>query len=406
MTYIEKTLKCVCFRCSNLLIDKTDPNVLRELNGKKGYNRFIAAANLAVKNKKCLYNGGCFVLQPTKYTRLNVASIKEKNNIIKIIGEFSQNAFKDKDNKVLNQQVFTPLICYQIFKKIKDEDVDFLGMSSQYSRPEWMVITSLAVPPPSVRPSIRQPDNQRCEDDLTYALSNIVKANKSLKQLMENNSVAKKIDDYQGWLQYVVTTYMDNEIPGVPPHALRSSFRPLKSITQRLKGKDGRIRGNIMGKRVDYSARTVISVDPNIDIDEFGVPLKIAMNLTIPEIVTKYNINKLKKMVLNGPSIYPGAKTVGKNNSTDAMQRNFSLKHVDVHQISENLELGDVVHRHLMDGDICLFNRQPTLHRMSMMGHRIRVLPHSTFRLNINATEPYNADFDGDKFCPQQATAF
>jgi DNA-directed RNA polymerase II subunit RPB1 len=397
MPYIEKTLKCVCFRCSNLLIDKTDPNVLRELNGKKGYNRFIAAANLAVKNKKCLYNGGCFVLQPTKFTRLNVASIKEKNNIIKIIGEFSQNAFKDKDNKVLNQQVFTPLICYQIFKKIKDEDVDFLGMSSKYSRPEWMVITSLAVPPPSVRPSIRQPDNQRCEDDLTYALSNIVKANKSLKQLMENNSVAKKIDDYQGWLQYVVTTYMDNEIPGVPPHALRSSFRPLKSITQRLKGKDGRIRGNIMGKRVDYSARTVISVDPNIDIDEFGVPLKIAMNLTIPEIVTKYNINKLKKMVLNGPSVYPGAKTVGKNNSTDAMQRNFSLKHVDVHQISENLELGDVVHRHLMDGDICLFNRQPTLHRMSMMGHRIRVLPHSTFRLNINATEPYNADFDGDE---------
>jgi DNA-directed RNA polymerase subunit A' len=130
------------------------------------------------------------------------------------------------------------------------------------------------------------------------------------------------------------------------------------------------------------------------------------MNLTIPEIVTKYNINKLKKMVLNGPSVYPGAKTVSKNNSTDAMQRNFSLKHVDVHQISENLELGDVVHRHLMDGDICLFNRQPTLHRMSMMGHRIRVLPHSTFRLNINATEPYNADFDGDKFCPQQATAF
>ena len=395
--YIEKVCKCVCFRCSNLLLDKTDPKVLRELEGKKGYSRFTAVLAIANKNKKCTFNNGCFVLQPTKYTRLNATNIKEKNNIVNIIAEFSQNAFKDKDNKALNQQTFTPLICYQIFKKIKDEDVDFMGFSSKYSRPEWMIITSLAVPPPSMRPSIRQPDNQRCEDDLTYALSSIVKTNKGLKQVLENNSTKKKIDEYQGWLQYLVSTYMDNEIPGVPPHALRSSFRPLKAITQRLKGKEGRIRGNIMGKRVDYSARTVISVDPNIDIDEFGVPMKIAMNLTIPEIVTKYNIGKLRKMIRNGPKVYPGAKTVTKAKDGDASQRNFSLKHVDVQQIADNLELGDVVHRHLLDGDVCLFNRQPTLHRMSMMSHRIRILPFSTFRLNINATEPYNADFDGDE---------
>jgi DNA-directed RNA polymerase beta' subunit len=395
--YIEKVCKCVCFRCSNLLLDKTDPKVLRELEGKKGYSRFTAVLAIASKNKKCTFNNGCFVLQPTKYTRLNATNIKEKNNIVNIIAEFSQNAFKDKDNKALNQQTFTPLICYQIFKKIKDEDVDFMGFSSKYSRPEWMIITSLAVPPPSMRPSIRQPDNQRCEDDLTYALSSIVKTNKGLKQVLENNSTKKKIDEYQGWLQYLVSTYMDNEIPGVPPHALRSSFRPLKAITQRLKGKEGRIRGNIMGKRVDYSARTVISVDPNIDIDEFGVPMKIAMNLTIPEIVTKYNIGKLRKMIRNGPKVYPGAKTVTKAKDGDASQRNFSLKHVDVQQIADNLEVGDVVHRHLLDGDVCLFNRQPTLHRMSMMSHRIRILPFSTFRLNINATEPYNADFDGDE---------
>ena len=395
--YIEKVCKCVCFRCSNLLLDKTDPKVLRELEGKKGYSRFTAVLAIANKNKKCTFNNGCFVLQPTKYTRLNATNIKEKNNIVNIIAEFSQNAFKDKDNKALNQQTFTPLICYQIFKKIKDEDVDFMGFSSKYSRPEWMIITSLAVPPPSMRPSIRQPDNQRCEDDLTYALSSIVKTNKGLKQVLENNSTKKKIDEYQGWLQYLVSTYMDNEIPGVPPHALRSSFRPLKAITQRLKGKEGRIRGNIMGKRVDYSARTVISVDPNIDIDEFGVPMKIAMNLTIPEIVTKYNIGKLRKMIRNGPKVYPGAKTVTKAKDGDASQRNFSLKHVDVQQIADNLDIGDVVHRHLLDGDVCLFNRQPTLHRMSMMSHRIRILPFSTFRLNINATEPYNADFDGDE---------
>ena len=402
--YVEKVLKCVCFRCSNLLIDKSDPVILKELEGKKGYSRFTTILGLSIKNKKCSYNNGCFVLQPTKYTKLNVTSMKEKNNIVKIYAEFSQNSLKD--SKVLNQQVFTPLICYQIFKKIKDEDVEFMGFSSKYSRPEWMIITSLAVPPPSVRPSVRQSDNQRSEDDLTYALCNIVKVNKTLKQVLDGSN-NKKIDDYQGYLQYLVSTYMDNEIPGVPPNAQRSSYRPLKAITQRLKGKEGRIRGNIMGKRVDYSARTVISVDPNIDIDQYGVPQKIAMNLTFPEIVTKYNIKKLKKTIRNGPKKYPGAKTITKNEN--GINKNISLKHVDVNQVADNLQIGDIVHRHLLDGDICLFNRQPTLHRMSMMSHRIKILPYNTFRLNVSVCKPYNADFDGDEMnmhIPQSLQTF
>lgn len=406
--YVEKILKCVCFRCSNLLIDKNDPMVLKELQGKKGYNRFLACVALSSrnKNKKCIYNGGCFILQPTKYTRLNgEASIKENNNnIVQIMGEFAQNALKD--SKVKKQQNFTPLICYQIFKKIKDEDVEYLGLSTKYSRPEWMIITSLAVPPPSVRPSVRQSDNQRSEDDLTFALTGIVKANKTLKQIMENNNGTnnKKIEDYQGYLQYLVATYMDNEIPGVQPLLQRSSFRPLKAITQRLKGKEGRLRGNIMGKRVDYSARTVISVDPNIDIDEYGVPQKIAMNLTFPEIVTKYNYKRMQQTIRNGPKVYPGSKTITKTGS--GANKSISLKHVDVQQIADNLEIGDIVHRHLIDGDVCLFNRQPTLHKMSMMAHRIRILPYSTFRLNVFVCKPYNADFDGDKSCPQQMAAY
>ena len=392
VAYVEKLLKCVCFRCSNLLLDKSDPSVLKELEGKKGYSRFVTCLLLSSKNKKCCYNGGCFVLQPTKYVKLSgPANIKDKNNIIQIFAEFSQNALKD--NKAIKQVNFTPLICYQILKKIKNEDVDFLGFSSKFSRPEWMIITSLAVPPPSVRPSVRQSESQRSEDDLTYALTNIVNSNKLLKQVMENsNSNNKKIDDYQGYLQYLVATYMDNEIPGVPQSAQRSSFRALKAITQRLKGKEGRLRGNIMGKRVDYSARTVISVDPNINIDEYGVPLKIAMNLSFPDIVTKFNIKNMKKYVLNGPKKYPGAKTVTK--TSNGQHLNIALKHVDVQNVADNLQIGDIVHRHLIDGDICLFNRQPTLHRMSMMAHRIKILPHSTFRLNVTVCKPYNADFD------------
>ena len=391
MSIIEKVLKCVCFHCSKLLIDKNDPLVLKEIGNKKGLNRFKAICELCSKNKKCIHNGGCQALQPTKYIR----KTKENNNIIKIYAEFSQNTFKDSESAT-NIQNFTPLVIYQIFKKIKDEDVDFLGLSSKYSRPEWMIINSLNIPPPSVRPSIRQSDNQRSEDDLTYGLAMIVKANKMLKNAIENNPSNKKnIDNFQGNLQYHISTYMDNEIPGVGQQTQRSTYRPLKAITQRLKGKEGRLRMNIMGKRVDYSARTVISVDPNLDIDQFGVPEKIAMNLTFPEIVNKYNIDNLRKMILNGPNKYPGAKTVTKGKYGN--QRNISLKHIDVVKVANEIEIGDTVHRHLVDGDPCLFNRQPTLHKMSMMTHKIVILPYSTFRLNVTVCQPYNADFDGDE---------
>jgi DNA-directed RNA polymerase beta' subunit len=159
----------------------------------------------------------------------------------------------------------------------------------------------------------------------------------------------------------------------------------LKSLQQRLGGKDGRIRMNLQGKRVEFSARSVITPDPNISVRELGVPQKIAMNLTFPEEVTAYNIGKLYKLVQNGPDVYPGAKTIQR-----ADGRTISLKHVN----TQTLELfeGDTVHRHLMDGDPVLFNRQPSLHRMSMMCHIAKVLPYNTFRLNVFCTAPYNAD--------------
>src|SRR6185312_1668617 len=104
-------------------------------------------------------------------------------------------------------------------------------------------------------------------------------------------------------------TYMDNEMAG-QPQALQKSGRPLKSIRARLKGKEGRLRGNLMGKRVDFSARTVITGDPNISVDEVGVPRSIARNLTYPELVTRLNIDHLQELVRNGPSEHPGAKYV------------------------------------------------------------------------------------------------
>lgn len=163
----------------------------------------------------------------------------------------------------------------------------------------------------------------------------------------------------------------------------------LKSIRARLKGKEGRLRGNLMGKRVDFSARTVITGDPNLSIDEVGVPRSIARTLTYPELVTPYNIDKLQELVRNGPTEHPGAVYVIRDDG-QRIDLRWNKREVP-------LQLGWKVERHINDGDVVIFNRQPSLHKMSMMGHRIRVMPYSTFRLNLSVTSPYNADFDGDE---------
>ena len=411
LPFVEKLLKCVCFRCSNLLINKSDPAVLKMVEEKKGFNRFNKIVQLCSKIKKCEHNNGCNLLQPIKYYRQNLMKNKDKDNIIKIMVEFDDSAISDETVK--KNQLLTPEMVYNIFSKITDENVDFLGFNSKYSRPEWMICKLLPVPPPSVRPSVRQDNSNRSEDDLTYALSNIIKSNKQLKDKISNlaeivkangseetiKKLRKDINDLQGSLQYNITTYMDNKIPNIPASAHRSN-RPLKAISQRIKGdpaKDGRIRNNIQGKRVDYSARTVISVDPNIDIDEFGVPEPIVKNLTFPEIVTRFNIDKLTKAVRNGPYKYPGAKSIKRNGSHNFISLRSYVINKDLDLNTIELNYGDIVERHLLDGDYALFNRQPSLHRMNMMAHKIKVVPFNTFRLNVTVTSPYNADFDGDE---------
>ena len=198
------------------------------------------------------------------------------------------------------------------------------------------------------------------------------------------------IEDWTQVLQYYCATLVDNKIPGAAPAAQRSG-RPYKAIKDRLNGKGGRMRGNLMAKRVDFSARSVITADPNISIRQLGIPMKIAKNITKPVVVNKANKAFLKKLILNGPDVHPGAKTLETKNG-----RSTALRYVDRTTIV--LEEGDIVHRHMMDGDVILFNRQPTLHRMSMMAHIVKVMKQGdTFRMNVADTRPYNADFDGDR---------
>ena len=286
----------------------------------------------------------------------------------------------------------------KIFRRISDEDVAFMGFSPKWSRPDWMICQVLAVPPPAVRPSVKHDAQQRSEDDLTHIYCNIIKTNKTLQEKIDNGATGNVIEDWATVLQYYVATQVDNKIPGVASVAQRSG-RPLKSIKDRLNGKGGRMRGNLMAKRVDFSARSVITADPNISIKELGIPMKIAKNITKPVRVNERNRDFLHSLVLAGPDNYPGAKILEKKNGDS-----ITLRYVD--KASLSLDIGDIVHRHMMDGDPILFNRQPTLHRMSMMCHIAKVMScGDTFRLNVAATKPYNADFDGDRFCPQQVTA-
>ena len=407
MDTIIKLLRCVCIRCANLLIDKSNPIIMKELKKKNGANAFKYVADLCTKqsSKKCIYNGGCNAVQPTIYRK--VMGDKYKNdNIIQIDAEYSSDAFKDANEKKLKFMLPVEHVL-NIFKKITNEDAELLGFDILDSRPEWMICTVVPVAPPAVRPSVRQDNNQRAEDDLTSKIAEIVKnvillkkeLEKALKKDsdVEKESSARQINLVHNMIQYHVATMVDNEIKNIPVSSRRSG-QPLKMIRQRLKGKEGRIRSNIMGKRVDFSGRTVVGVDPSISIDEYGVPMKIAMNLTVPEIVTKYNKEKLYRLVRNGPLVHPGAKQITKMNYDEngiAHPEHIYLKYIDRNSVV--LEDGDVIDRHLMDGDWGQFNRQPSLHRMSMMAHKVKVMPGKTFRLNVYCTAPYNADFDGDE---------
>ncbi|WP_010477045.1 DNA-directed RNA polymerase subunit A' [Thermococcus zilligii] len=276
-------------------------------------------------------------------------------------------------------------------ERIPDGDLPLLGLHPENSRPEWMVLTVLPVPPVTMRPSITLESGIRAEDDLTHKLVDIIRINNRLKSNIEAGAPQLIIEDLWDLLQYHVTTYINNETSGVPP-AKHKSGRPLKTLAQRLKGKEGRFRGNLSGKRVNFSARTVISPDPMISINEVGVPIAIAMELTVPEKVTEFNFEKLKERVLNGPEKYPGANYV-----IDPEGKRIRLMESNLKTIAEKLDIGWTVERHLEDGDIVLFNRQPSLHRMSIMAHRVRVMPYRTFRLNLSVCPPYNADFDGDE---------
>lgn len=374
-TTIINLLGCFCHRCSSILIDKYDPKIQEEIYAKTGKNRIAYVKDHLKSMKNCM---NCGAEQPSKY-------MKDKDGIMRIKFFRFKAEYSQKEGQS-TYEIMNPETVYTIFKNISDEDVELVGLDSKLSRPEWMLWTIMPIPPPAMRPSVKADNGKTSDDDLTYKLNEIIKFNNQLRQKIAEAAKPSFIDDCWQLLQYHVATYIDNEIVNIPKAQQRSG-RPLKTIRQRIKAKEGRIRGNLMGKRVDGSARSVITADPYLSMDQLGVPIRVAMNLTYPELVTVYNRNKMLQLIRNGSDVYPGAKHIKFHNSTGLTRIRGSS--------DRDIEPGDIVYRHLMDNDWVLFNRQPSLHKMSMMAHRVKVLEGNTFRLNVNVCAPYNADFDG-----------
>lgn len=351
---IFSLLKIFCKKCSRILISD------KEIEGMKNKKLSIKEIVRAVK-KKCPH---CNAEQ-------------DKLKFVK------PHTFYE-DSNILNS-----LQVRERFERIQDEDLKIIGLKN--IRPEWFILTLLPIPPVTMRPSITLETGERSEDDLTHKLVDIVRINDRLRENIELGAPDFIIEDLWELLQYHVSTYFDNELSGVPPARHRSG-RILKTLSQRLKTKEGRFRSNLAGKRVNFSARTVISPDPLIDIDEVGVPVSIAKELTIPVRVNEKNLEEARKLVLNGPETWPGANYIIKPDG-----RRKKITEQNKEELEKELAPGYILERHIRNGDITLFNRQPSLHRMSMMAHRVKVMPYKTFRLNLAVTIPYAADFDGDE---------
>ena len=422
---VKKILKCVCFKCAHLLANLEAADVQSILEHRVGSRRFDEMASKCTGNKGGIcWNPECARKQPRSYARSQedawsitaeiplAAAAPAAAVVAEAEGEAAEGAVAEgappeeaalaaeaamAAGPATERRVFSARDVLELFSRITNTHVRAMGFNPKTCRPEWLIQSVQIVPSPIMRPSARNEAGQRCDDDLTTCLSEIIKFNNQLKKKKESNATVESIRDVQRQLQLYSAAFIDNEAGAGKPTVTSHSKRPLTGVCKRLKKKEGRVRNNLMGKRCDQTARAVITPDPHISINELGVPLRIAMTQTFGETVNRFNRDWLEKLVRNGPEVYPGATHVHqhRNGMTDVILIRGQTG--ESAQTPFELRNGDVVMRHLADGDVVLFNRQPSLHKLSMMAHRVRVMPHNTFRLNVCTTSPYNADFDGDE---------
>ncbi|CRH01783.1 DNA-directed RNA polymerase 3 largest subunit, putative [Plasmodium relictum] len=418
--YIIHILYCICKNCSNLLLPKEKIEFFSNLKKKNPedsfYKRhlFKRILNLCKKVNKC-YKCGSAQGVIKKVIKPSLDQFMKLKHILKV---------KENGKMVIKEEDLNSLYVLKLFKNINPFHVKLLNIEN----PEKLIITALLVPPNTIRPSVIIDEHGTAEDDLTCILSEITQLNNTINSQCTNGYQTNQFLGNVEFLQLQITRFINSDSPAVSQLlATQNISKPGRGICQRLKGKEGRFRCNLSGKRVDFSSRTVISPDPNISIDEVVIPKIIAMRLTYPETVNKYNIDKLKMLIRNGSNKWPGANYIIKKNIDTNYQSNnnifdviknyinkknnedineerknnhlnkISLKYANKKFVIENLKIGDIVERHICDGDIVLFNRQPSLHRMSIMSHKAKIMDYKTFRFNECVCSPYNADFDGDE---------
>jgi DNA-directed RNA polymerase III subunit RPC1 len=401
---VLRICRTVCKRCSHVLLsDDEKEYYARKFSSNKldPLQRSALAKTVqeeAYKTRVCLHcnamNGVVRRLRPLRMVhekyrvdlRRNESDSGERDVMLRKFDSATLHNKELEQWKHNAQEFLDPVRVRELLRAIPPREVCLLGMRPGVS-PLDLITSSLLVPPVCTRPSgPASVGTGSREDDLTVQYNDILTGSEALR---DGALDATKLVESWEMLQMRTARILDSALPGFPPHMRTAD---MKSFAQRMKGKHGRFRGNLSGKRVDFSGRSVISPDPNLAIDELAVPLRVARVLTYPQRVFHHNIDLMRTLVRNGPMRHPGAVTVTftKEGSRKGLQ-------FDREAIAAKLSVGDVVERHVMNGDLVLFNRQPSLHRISMMCHRARVLPFRTLRFNECCCAPYNADFDGDE---------
>ncbi len=443
-------LNCICSSCSRVVLSD-DQFTVKGLFNYQGSNRFEM-----VKSE----SKGIELCQVCKEPHLKYALVEECIHII-----------FDKDKKVRIQ----PWEVEDIFSKIPQKEVVKLGFSNPYTHPLNMIRNTIPVLPPCARPYTIV-GKQLNHDDLTYQYTNIVKINNKMKGKKSFDFASDEIEfqNLINGLYFNFKTIIDNS----KGRSTRpNGGKPVKGIRERLTGKDGLLRHNLNGKRVDFCARTVVGPEVNCDTDEVGMPAEMARKLTTPIRVYESNRVELEELCNTGgalryirnnkifhlnhipdekvvvsllPSgggggttpeefkrftltdgdtitrkvVLPGRYEMNEINPKryelikgkkfqllvgDVVRRKvecggrYSFVNLSVDSITKkprlNLKVGDIVERCLINGDYVLVNRQPTLHKGSMMTMRVKVVgsKRKTMTLNIAACTPFNADFDGDE---------
>ncbi len=424
-------LKCFCFKCSRLAFSSDKLNLLNlsNLKGMKRYNAIVEAVN---KVEIC-WNCGS---QIPKFYVNNPRVDPKVMMFYKLLAEK-----KSKENSI---EVSVPEI-ERVFKGIIDEDIFLFGFNPHRMRPVNLILSIIPVLPTCSRPYVIT-NGDKCEDDLTSIYRNICKKNAAIPLALTDEDRAKEVRS----LAFYLSVLFDNSKGRVK----QPNGRPKKGIKERMAGKGGLFRGNLMAKRTNYSARTVVGGDPTLKADEIGVPLCVSTVVTIPEVVCRYNLDRLQRLVNTKQVEYIiRTDTMGEKSTTimrlvqmtrttplffgDKVYRaqrsklchdghegdeekEIEVKISDISQLRDGdrivrnsgeeviaevgrpreykLQIGDKVHRHIQNGDWIVINRQPSLHVGSLIGGRAKIMPFGrTIRTPLNFTTPMNMDYDGDE---------